>query len=33
LDAGWRTADIAQAGEKAIGTQLMGNLVVSALKP
>ena len=32
LDAGWRTADIAHEGEKAIGTQQMGDLVVSTLK-
>jgi 3-isopropylmalate dehydrogenase len=31
LDAGWRTADIAQKGEEAIGTRQMGDLVVSAL--
>ena len=31
LAAGHRTADLARAGEKAIGTQAMGDLVVAAL--
>jgi 3-isopropylmalate dehydrogenase len=31
LDAGWRTADIAQEGEEPIGTEEMGNLVIAGL--
>ena len=32
LDAGYRTADLARPGETAVGTQEMGDLVVSALE-
>jgi 3-isopropylmalate dehydrogenase len=32
LDAGHRTIDIANPGEKAVGTEEMGNLVVAALR-
>lgn len=32
LDAGWRTADIAETGVDPIGTQAMGRLVVESIK-
>ncbi len=32
LDAGWRTADIAEEGSEAVGTKVMGDLVVKAIK-
>ena len=32
LDAGHRTIDIANPGEKAVGTEEMGNLVLTTLR-